>query len=340
MKLIIELCAVSSAVLLSVLFIVGVNDEKIENKVLLKFRLIFKIFSTISTFQTIVTILVAILGLIGFSIFRAHQPTVICGQGFDLTSDGNCLQKAPPGSLKAPDSGPQAATPGALEGATLSVPSAEATRSIPDPARATGPAYMRNAVLNTYLSAACQQAYNQIAAAPDGGAGPNTPQIWNAGELSTNVNGSTKRSYTPTGQGVEGWDTDLCGYYVRAAVIDTDADTAFSKMQNAAIWAAEADIQAFIPREDGGTWSGKSPPVQHSHATDLQIISVPQTATKEPVFKTVPPLALSPNVPKFKPGSIEAEVADIMASFEIWAKRLRLGSGQGAGEGRRLPGDG
>lgn len=179
---------------------------------------------------------------------------------------------------------------------------------------------MQKAVVDTYLTAACQQLCNQIT---NSGNGPAVREIPHAGIPHTNPGGSTKYSYTPVGLDITEIEKDLCGYYI-VSPAPLAAETAFATMQANAIFAGEADIEKFIPRTYGGRWTGFLRDLPKMPSTQIQrIITAYMDKTKNfpdnPAVETSPPQVLQKTIrEKFRRGTIDLEVANIMGNFKQW----------------------
>jgi type IV secretory pathway TraG/TraD family ATPase VirD4 len=187
------------------------------------------------------------------------------------------------------------------------------------------------AVLDTYLTAACQMTYNTIVNVAQTA---ETTEICKAGFEIDNPDGSRTMSYTPTDSGsckesgaapdVDPNLTDLCGSYtLPAATNDTTAagqadPSAFRTMQTKAIFAGERDVRSFIsvpgapPSPAGGPSEGTAgiDGIASAYSTEAERASEPLPITRPPRAT-----ALFENN-RLEPNTISFLVGKIMARFQ------------------------
>ena len=224
---------------------------------------------------------------------------------------------APPPVTTAPASPPPTAAPAPVD-VIAARPPAAAPPIVPGAPLTVAEA--REAVINSYLSGACQAAFNTIAHSGTGIVSASMPD--HPFEID-NPDGSKKWSYTPAAANVPDYELlDLCGSYTQSAPLPaaTLPGSAFSIMQKAAFVAGRQDVQAFIPAAYGGTLRGTRTPTTLS--TDLESMA---RSYAEEMAGNLPPDARPETAPptviqlfrenKLQQGTIDLEIGKIMYRF-------------------------
>jgi hypothetical protein len=184
--------------------------------------------------------------------------------------------------------------------------------------------YAHNVVIDTYLSAACQQAWNQIV--EKSGTAFQANPIPDAGVRIVKDSGRIEYRYEPkeveTGGDIHLNDVDLCGLYTLPPTSAGNL-TGFHELQGKVIPAAKLDIQNFIDLRYGGRWEGSPPHAVPSIAIDG--LTATYEHDPENVYlslETVPPKIAVGDMPERSPaGSLEHDLSLIMVRFQEWVKQ-------------------
>jgi hypothetical protein len=211
------------------------------------------------------------------AIFAATAAALIVAGGliFSLTTrqDQSAAPEAPanvtaarPPVTTAPASPPPAAAPAPVDVMAAPPPATTAPAPPIEPVESLTLPEARKAVINSYLSGACQAAFNTVV---HSSTGITTSLIPDDPFEIDNPGGSKTWSYT-TAANVSDEEQDLCGSYTWPATLPaaTSDGVAFSFMHKAAFAAGRQDVRAFIPAAYGGTQRDTETPT--TPTTDLE----------------------------------------------------------------------